>query len=149
MVLSAAALTVAPQGSFNNELGLPAPSSRSPRPPATWSPKWAPVEPDTSPIVCTIAPPDGHGPQRRAGPPQRVRKSRQHRQGEVGDRRRSGLRRGCRAQRRRSRVMGMAAKAPGRIITFGRSAGADVRITALDLDDGRPVVTLAHGGEEW
>lgn len=46
------------------------------------------------------------------------------------------------------RVMGMAAKAPGRIITFGQSAGADVRITALDLDDGRPVVTLAHGGEE-
>jgi UDP-N-acetylmuramoyl-tripeptide--D-alanyl-D-alanine ligase len=43
-------------------------------------------------------------------------------------------------------VAGMAALAPGRIVRFGRSPVADVRITGLELEGARPVVTLEHGG---
>lgn len=40
-------------------------------------------------------------------------------------------------------VMAMAAVAPGRVVTFGQSAAADVRVTLLDLDDElQPLVCL-------
>ncbi|HQR78659.1 MAG TPA: UDP-N-acetylmuramoyl-tripeptide--D-alanyl-D-alanine ligase [Actinomycetota bacterium] len=44
------------------------------------------------------------------------------------------------------RVLAAAGLAPGRVVTFGQAPTADVRITALDLEQGRPVVTLRHTG---
>jgi UDP-N-acetylmuramoyl-tripeptide--D-alanyl-D-alanine ligase len=47
------------------------------------------------------------------------------------------------------RVMGMAARTRARVVTTGRTAAADVRATAVSLDDGaRPRFTLAAAGEE-
>jgi UDP-N-acetylmuramoyl-tripeptide--D-alanyl-D-alanine ligase len=46
------------------------------------------------------------------------------------------------------RVAAMAALAPGRVLTFGSGAEADVRLEGLELDRlGRPTFTLASGGE--
>src|SRR5690606_36892997 len=46
-----------------------------------------------------------------------------------------------------ARVMATAHVAPGRVVSFGQSPSATVRISALDLEEGHPVVTLTHDGD--
>jgi UDP-N-acetylmuramoyl-tripeptide--D-alanyl-D-alanine ligase len=46
------------------------------------------------------------------------------------------------------KVAAMAGLAPGRVVTFGAARVADVRMTELHLDEGRPVVTLDHRGAQ-
>lgn len=46
------------------------------------------------------------------------------------------------------RVLAMRAVAPGRVLTFGRAAGADVRIVAVQVDSlGHPAVELVAAGQ--
>lgn len=148
VVLSGFAPTVAPQGSFNNELGLPRTVFE--------------VSADTRYLVaemgargeghiaylCAIAPPDvslalnvGQAHLSEFGTREGIAQAKSE---IVSALRPDGI---AVLNADDPRVISMAAKAPGRIVTFGQSAAADIRIVAVDLADGRPVVTLAYAGE--
>jgi UDP-N-acetylmuramoyl-tripeptide--D-alanyl-D-alanine ligase len=149
VVLSAVAPTVAPQGSFNNELGLPRTVFE-----VTSATRYLVAEMGARgkghiAYLCTIAPPDvamalnvGQAHLSEFGSRDGIAAAKSEIVAALGS---DGV---AVLNADDPRVMGMAAKAPGRIITFGQSAGADVRIAALDLDEGRPVVTLTRGDDQ-
>ncbi|MEZ5185889.1 MAG: UDP-N-acetylmuramoyl-tripeptide--D-alanyl-D-alanine ligase [Candidatus Nanopelagicales bacterium] len=147
VVLSGFGNTVAPAGSFNNELGLPRTVFD-----VTARTRYLVVEMGARgkghvEYLCGIAPPDVAV----------VLNVGQAHLGEFGSREAiaeakseivAALRPGGVAVLNADdeRVMGMSAQAPGEVVTFGQSTAADVRITGLELDAGRPVVTLTYEG---
>jgi UDP-N-acetylmuramoyl-tripeptide--D-alanyl-D-alanine ligase len=148
-VLAEFATTVAPQGSFNNELGLPRTVFE-----ITSDTRYLVAEMGARgkghiAYLCGIAPPDvslalnvGHAHLSEFGSREGIAQAKSE---IVTALRPSGV---AVLNADDQRVMAMAAKAPGRIVTFGQSPAADVRIVHLDLVDGRPSVTLAHAGEQ-
>src|SRR5690606_22612989 len=148
VVLSGFGPTVAPQGSFNNELGLPRTVFG-----ITEQTRYLVAEMGARGIghiayLCGIAPPDvslflnvGQAHLSDVGTQQGLATAKSEILAARGP---QGV-----AVRNADdgRVMATAGAAPGRIVTFGQAPDAPVRITRLDLEDGRPVVTLAHGGE--
>jgi UDP-N-acetylmuramoyl-tripeptide--D-alanyl-D-alanine ligase len=149
VVLAEFATTVAPQGSFNNELGLPRTVFE-----ITSDTRYLVAEMGARgkghiAYLCGIAPPDvslalnvGHAHLSEFGSREGIAQAKSE---IVTALRPSGV---AVLNADDQRVMAMAAKAPGRIVTFGQSPAADVRIVHLDLVDGRPSVTLAHAGEQ-
>lgn len=147
VVLSHFGPTVAPQGSFNNELGLPRTVFE-----VTAGTRFLVAEMGARgsghiQYLCRITPPHvsvllnvGQAHLSEFGDRDGIAAAKS----EIV----SGLRPGGVAVLNADdqRVLAAAGQAPGRVVTFGQSPGADVRITALDLEQGRPVVTLAHGG---
>ena len=148
VVLSAFAATVAPQGSFNNELGLPRTVYE-----VTVGTRYLVAEMGargTGHIhyLCGIAPPDvslflnvGQAHLSEFGSQEGIAEAKSE---ILAALRPDGV---AVLNADDSRVMAQAAAAPGRVVTFGRAPDADVRITALDLQDGHPVLTLEHAGQ--
>lgn len=148
VVLSGFAPTVAPQGSFNNELGLPRTVFD-----VTADTRYLVAEMGARgrghiAYLCGIAPPDvslalnvGQAHLSEFGSQDGIAAAKSE---IVAALRPDGV---AVLNADDQRVMAMAGKAPGRIVTFGQSAAADVRVVHLDLDDGRPVVTLVYSGE--
>ena len=146
VVLSSFAPTIAPQGSFNNELGLPRTVFE-----VTESTRYLVAEMGargTGHIgyLCTIAPPDvsiflnvGQAHLSEFGSREGIAEAKAEILSALGPEGVAVL------NADDERVMAQAHRAPGRVITFGHAPGADVRVTALDLDGGRPVVTLQYG----
>jgi UDP-N-acetylmuramoyl-tripeptide--D-alanyl-D-alanine ligase len=148
VVLSHFGPTIAPTGSFNNELGLPRTVFG-----VTAQTRYLVAEMGARgtghiDYLCGIAPPDvalflnvGQAHLSEFGSQEGVAQAK----GEILSALRPDGVAVLNADDRR--VMGQADRAPGRIVTFGQSAQADVRIAALDLQAGQPEVTLAHAGE--
>jgi UDP-N-acetylmuramoyl-tripeptide--D-alanyl-D-alanine ligase len=148
VILSTFAPTVAPQGSFNNELGLPRTVFE-----VTGTTRYLVAEMGARgkghiAYLCTIAPPDvslalnvGHAHLSEFGSREGIAEAKSE---IVAGLRADGV---AVLNADDHRVMGMASKAPGRVVTFGQSAGSDVRIAALEIDEGRPIVTLEHEGQ--
>ena len=146
VMLAAFAPTVAPQGSFNNELGLPRTVFE-----VTEQTRYLVAEMGARgaghvAYLCGIAPPDvslflnvGHAHLSEFGTQEGIASAKGEILSALGP---AGV---AVLNADDSRVMGQAARAPGRIVTFGQAAGADVRITDLSLEAGKPVVTLRHG----
>lgn len=147
VVLSGAGPTVAPQGSFNNELGLPRTVFE-----VTEQTRYLVAEMGARgeghiQYLCGIAPPDvslflnvGQAHLSEFGSQEGIARAKSEILTALGP---SGV--GV-LNADDQRVMAMSGRAPGRILTFGQSPDADVRISRLDLVDGRPEVTLEHGG---
>jgi len=147
VVLSSSGSTVAPQGSFNNELGLPRTVFE-----VTEQTRYLVAEMGARgaghiQYLCGIAPPDvalflnvGQAHLSEFGSQEGIALAKSEILAALGP---SGV--GV-LNADDQRVMAMSGAAPGRIVTFGQSAAADVRISRLDLVEGRPVVTLEHEG---
>lgn len=139
--------TVAPQGSFNNELGLPRTVFE-----VTGSTRYLVAEMGARGrghigYLCAIAPPDvaillnvGHAHLSEFGSQEEIAEAKSEILSALGPQGVAVL------NADDPLVMAQAAKAPGRIVTFGRAAQADVRITDLHLDGGRPVLTVVQDG---
>ncbi len=147
VMLRAFGPTVAPQGSFNNELGLPRTVFE-----VTQDTRYLVAEMGARgtghiEYLCTIAPPDvalflnvGHAHLSEFGDREGIAVAKSEILSALG---REGV---AVLNADDHRVMGQANKVAGRIVTFGQSAAADVRITDLQLEQGRPVVTMEHQG---
>ncbi len=147
-VLAAGAATVATQGSFNNELGLPLTVLR-----ADESTRYLLLEMGARgrghiAALCRIARPDVS----------LVLNVGKAHLGEFGTQADIATAKGELVEALPSDgmavlnaddplVLGMAARTDARVLTFGTSTDADVRVSDLRLDDeGRPAFTLAHRG---
>ncbi len=149
VMLTAFAPTVAPQGSFNNELGLPRTVFE-----VTDRTRYLVAEMGARgaghiAYLCDIAEPDvslllnvGHAHLSEFGSREGIAQAKAE---ILSALRPEGV---AVLNADDQRVMQQAAKAPGRVVTFGQSPAAEVRITDLQLDDGKPVVTLRHGQRE-
>lgn len=147
VMLSAFAPTIAPQGSFNNELGLPRTVLK-----VTEDTRYLVAEMGARgqghiAYLCGIAPPDvamflnvGHAHLSEFGSQEGIAVAKAEILQALGP---DGV--GV-LNADDPLVMGQRDKARGATVTFGASTSADVQITQLDLDDGKPVVTLAHNG---
>ena len=149
VVLSAFGPTVAPQGSFNNELGLPRTVFG-----VTEQTRFLVAEMGARGkghihYLCQITPPDVA----------MVLNVGQAHVGEFGSRDAIAQAKSEIVQSLSAdgvavlndddeRVRQMAGVTPGRVVTFGQRETADVRIRALDVEGGRPVVTLAYDQQE-
>ncbi len=148
VVLSAFAPTIAPQGSFNNELGLPRTVFE-----ITANTRYLVAEMGARgtghiTYLCGITPPDvslflnvGQAHLSEFGSQDGIAEAKSE---ILAALRPDGV---AVLNADDPRVMGQAAVAPGRVVTFGQAPDADVRITAIDLRDGHPVVTLEHDGQ--
>lgn len=148
VVLSAFAPTIAPQGSFNNELGLPRTVFE-----VTEDTRYLVAEMGARGIghiryLCGIAPPDvsmflnvGQAHLSEFGSQEGIAEAKSE---ILSALRPDGV---AVLNADDARVMNKAGVAPGRVLTFGQAPSADVRITTLDLVDGHPVVTLEHAGQ--
>jgi UDP-N-acetylmuramoyl-tripeptide--D-alanyl-D-alanine ligase len=148
VVLSGFGPTVAPQGSFNNELGLPRTVFG-----ITEQTRYLVAEMGARGIghiayLCAIAPPDvslflnvGQAHLSEFGSQEGIATAKSEILAALGPQGVAVL------NADDARVMATAGAAPGRVVTFGQAPDATVRITRLDLEDGRPLVTLAHGSE--
>lgn len=149
VMLSAFAPTIAPQGSFNNELGLPRTVFE-----VTDQTHYLVAEMGARgeghiAYLCGIAPPDvslflnvGHAHLSEFGSREGIAIAKAEILSALGP---AGV---AVLNADDDRIMAQASKAPGRVVTFGQSVAADVRITSLELDEGRPVVAVACGGQE-
>jgi UDP-N-acetylmuramoyl-tripeptide--D-alanyl-D-alanine ligase len=145
VMLSAFAPTVAPQGSFNNELGLPRTVLK-----VTEATRFLVAEMGARgsghiAYLCDIAAPDvsmllnvGHAHLSEFGSREGIATAKAEILSALGPQGVAVL------NADDALVMGQAGKAPGPVVTFGQSPAADVRITNLLVDNGKPVVTLAH-----
>lgn len=148
VMLSAFAPTVAPQGSFNNELGLPRTVFE-----ITQQTRYLVAEMGARgaghiAYLCGIAPPHvslflnvGHAHLSEFGTREGIASAKGEILAALGP---AGV---AVLNADDSRVMEQAGRAPGRVVTFGQAPGADVRITDLALAAGKPVVTLQHGDD--
>ena len=149
VMLSAFGPTVAPQGSFNNELGLPRTVFE-----VTSQTRYLVAEMGARgkghvAYLCGIAPPDvslllnvGHAHLSEFGTQQGVAEAKAEIFSALPPQGVGVL------NADDPFVMSQASKAPGRLVTFGQARDAEVRITALDLDAGRPVLTVRHADDE-
>lgn len=149
VVLSSVAPTVAPQGSFNNELGLPRTVFQ-----AGGDTRYLVAEMGARgrghiAYLCQIAPPDvamalnvGHAHVGEFGSQAAIAQAKSEIVSSLGPEGVAVL------NADDPLVAGMAEKAPGRVVLFGRAAHADVRIVDLVLSEGRPVTTLEYAGEQ-
>lgn len=148
VVLSGFGPTVAPQGSFNNELGLPRTVFE-----VTDRTRYLVAEMGARGVghiryLCGIAPPDvslflnvGQAHLSEFGSQEGIAEAKSEILSALPPEGVAVL------NADDPLVMSTAGAAPGRIVTFGQSPTATVRISRLDLEDGRPVVTLEHNGE--
>ena len=148
VVLSTFGPTIAPQGSFNNELGLPRTVFE-----VTEQTRYLVAEMGARGIghisyLCGIAPPDvslflnvGHAHLSEFGSQEGVATAKSEILAALPA---DGV---AVVNADDARVMATAHVAPGRVVSFGQSPSATVRISALDLEDGHPVVTLTHDGD--
>jgi UDP-N-acetylmuramoyl-tripeptide--D-alanyl-D-alanine ligase len=148
VVLSRFGPTIAPQGSFNNELGLPRTVFG-----VTAETRYLVAEMGARGLghisyLCGIAPPDvslflnvGQAHLSEFGSQEAVARAKSEILAALPA---DGV---AVLNADDARVMATADVAPGRVVTFGQSASATVRITGLDLQDGHPVVTLLHDGD--
>jgi len=148
-VLAAAGTTVATAGSFNNELGLPLTVLR-----ADAETEYLVLEMGARGIghlapLCEIAPPDlslvlnvGKAHLGEFGSQEDIARAK----GEIVEALApDGL---AVLNADDPLVMGMASRTSARVLTFGESAAADVRLAEVDLDDlGRPGFELVAGEE--
>ncbi len=149
VALSSFAPTIAPQGSFNNELGLPRTVFE-----VTAATRYLVAEMGARgkghiEYLCTIAPPDvslalnvGQAHLSEFGSQEAIADAKSE---IISALRADGV---AVLNADDDRIMGMASKAPGRVVTFGQSAASDVRISALAVEEGRPVITLEHEGQQ-
>jgi UDP-N-acetylmuramoyl-tripeptide--D-alanyl-D-alanine ligase len=147
VVLSGFGPTVAPQGSFNNELGLPRTVFE-----VTQQTRYLVAEMGARgtghiQYLCGITPPDvamvlnvGHAHLSEFGSQDGVALAKSEIVTALDA---AGV---AVLNADDPRVRAMSAKAPGRVVTFGRAQDADVRITALDLVAGIPHLTVVHEG---
>lgn len=147
VVLSHVGPTVAPQGSFNNELGLPRTVFE-----VTEDTRFLVAEMGARGsghinYLCRITPPHvsvllnvGQAHLSEFGDQDEIARAKAE---IVSSLRPQGV---AVLNADDQRVLAAAAWAPGRVVTFGQSHDADVRITDLDLEQGRPVVTLQYAG---
>lgn len=149
VMLSAFAPTVAPQGSFNNELGLPRTVFEVDETTRYLVAEMGARGPGHVAYLCDIAPPVvslflnvGHAHMSEFGSQEGVAEAKAEILSALPP---DGV---AILNADDHRVMGQAAKAPGRVLTFGQAPNADVRITSLDLDEGKPVMTLAFEDRE-
>lgn len=148
VVLSTFGPTIAPQGSFNNELGLPRTVFE-----VTEQTRYLVAEMGARGIghisyLCGIAPPDvslflnvGHAHLSEFGSQEGVAEAKSEILAALPA---NGV---AVVNADDARVMATAHVAPGRVVSFGQSPSATVRISALDLEEGHPVVTLTHDGD--
>ncbi len=149
VMLSAFAPTVAPQGSFNNELGLPQTVLEVDEQTRFLVAEMGARGKGHIAYLCGIAPPDvslflnvGHAHISEFGSQEGIAVAKAEILSALPP---DGV---AVLNADDHWVMSQAHKAPGRIVTFGQTPAADVRITTLDLDDGKPVLTLAFQGRE-
>ena len=147
VLLSGFGPTVAPQGSFNNELGLPRTVFE-----VTLETRYLVAEMGARgtghiAYLCGIAPPDvalalnvGHAHLSEFGSQDGIAEAKSEIVSALGP---DGV---AVLNADDPRVLAMSAKAPGRVVTFGQSPQAQVRITELDLVEGIPHVTLGYDG---
>ena len=148
VVLSTFGPTIAPQGSFNNELGLPRTVFE-----VTEQTRYLVAEMGARGIghiryLCGIAPPDvslflnvGHAHLSEFGSQEGIAEAKSEILAALPA---NGV---AVVNADDARVMARAHVAPGRVVSFGQSPSATVRISALDLEEGHPVVTLTHDGD--
>ena len=148
VVLSTFGPTIAPQGSFNNELGLPRTVFE-----VTEQTRYLVAEMGARGIghisyLCGIAPPDvslflnvGHAHLSEFGSQEGVAEAKSEILAALPA---NGV---AVVNADDARVMATAHVAPGRVVPFGQSPSATVRISGLDLEEGHPVVTLTHDGD--
>lgn len=149
VVLSAFGPTVAPQGSFNNELGLPRTVFQ-----VTSQTRYLVAEMGARgrghiDYLCGIAPPDvsmvlnvGHAHVGEFGSQDAIAQAKSEIVSALPP---AGV---AVLNADDDRVRAMTELAPGDVVTFGQGPTADVHIAGLELgEDGRPVVTLAFGGD--
>ena len=148
VVLSTFGPTIAPQGSFNNELGLPRTVFE-----VTEQTRYLVAEMGARGIghiryLCGIAPPDvslflnvGHAHLSEFGSQEGIAEAKSEILAALPA---NGV---AVVNADDARVMATAHVAPGRVVSFGQSPSATVRISALDLEEGHPVVTLTHDGD--
>lgn len=149
VMLSAFAPTVAPQGSFNNELGLPRTVFEVAEQTRFLVAEMGARGQGHIAYLCDIAPPDvslllnvGHAHLSEFGSRDGIAQAKAEILTALPP---DGV---AILNADDHLVMGQAGKAPGRVLTFGQAPNADVRITALELDAGKPVMTLTFGGRE-
>ncbi len=148
VVLSHFGPTIAPQGSFNNELGLPRTIFE-----VTDRTRYLVAEMGARGIghiqyLCGIAPPDvslflnvGQAHLSEFGSQEAIARAKSAILAALPA---SGV---AVLNADDARVMATAGRAPGQVVTFGQAPSATVRITRLELEDGRPVVTVAYEGD--
>ncbi len=148
VVLSHFGPTIAPQGSFNNELGLPRTIFE-----VTDRTRYLVAEMGARGIghiqyLCGIAPPDvslflnvGQAHLSEFGSQEAIARAKSEILAALPAEGVAVL------NADDARVMATAGRAPGQVVTFGQSPSATVRITRLELEDGRPVVTVAYEGD--
>lgn len=139
--------TIAPQGSFNNELGLPRTVFEVTRTTGFLVAEMGARGQGHIEYLCSIAPPDvsvflnvGRAHLSEFGTQEAVAEAKSEILSALGP---AGV---AVLNADDPQVMASADQAPGRIVTFGRSSGAQVRVSRLELNQGRPVVTLEHAG---
>ena len=146
-VLADAGETVATAGSFNNEIGLPLTALR-----ATGTTRYLLLEMGARGIghireLCAVAAPDvalvlnvGKAHIGEFGGQEQIAQAKGELVEALPD---DGV---AVLNADDGAVMGMAARTPARVLTFGESPAADVRLEELALDpDGRPRFALVHG----